>query len=106
MCMVVDILHVETDHKPLEQIFVKELNAAPKRLQRMLLRLQKYSRVMYKKGRDMYLADTLSHAFPLEVNAVDHRAFLPVSKERRQQIKHASVDYPALQQLRTTIRRG
>ena len=25
-----DILHVETDHKPLEQIFVKELNAAPK----------------------------------------------------------------------------
>ena len=101
-----DILHVETDHKPLEQIFVKELNAAPKRLQQMLLRLQKYSRVMYKKGRDMYLADTLSHAFLLEVNAVDHRAFLPVSKERRQQIKHASVDYPALQQLRTTIRRG
>ena len=34
-----DIFHVETDHKPLEQIFVKELNAAPKRLQRMLLRL-------------------------------------------------------------------
>ena len=37
------IVHVETDHKPLEPIFVKELNAAPKRLQRMLLRLQKYS---------------------------------------------------------------
>ena len=101
-----DIVHEETDHKPLEQIFVKELNATPKRLQRMLLRLRKYSRVMYKKGRDMYLADTLSHPFLLEVNAIDHRAFLPVSKERWQQIKHAWVDDPVLQQLRTTIRRG
>ena len=101
-----DIFHVETDHKPLEQIFVKELNAEPKRLQRMLLRLQRYSRVMYKKGRDMYLADTLSRAFLLEVNPVDHRAFLPVSKERRQQIKYASADYPALQQLRTSMCRG
>ena len=36
-----DIVHVETGHKPLEPIFVKELKAAPKRLQRMLLRLQK-----------------------------------------------------------------
>ena len=58
----------------------------PKRLQRILLRLRKYSRVMYKKGRYMYLADILSHPFLLEVNAVDHRAFRPVSKERWQQI--------------------
>ena len=111
-----DIVHVETDHKPLEPIFVKELNAAPKRLQRMLLRLQKYSLcVAYKKGRDMYLADTLSRAFLPEVNAceftqalesVDHLAFLPVSNKRWKQIKHASADDPVSQKLRATIRQG
>ena len=105
---------METEHKPLEPIFVKELNVAPKRLQRMLL--QTYSlRVTYKKGRNMYLADTLSHAFLPDVNAceftqeleaVDHRAFLPVSKERWQQIEYASADDSVLQQLRATIRQG
>ena len=105
-----DIVHVETDHEPLEPIFVKELNAAPKRLQQMLLRLQKYNLcVACKKGPDMYLADTLSRAFLPEVNAceftqelesVDHRAFLPVSNKRWQQIKHPSADDPELQKLR------
>ena len=55
---------VETDHKPLESIFKKSLISAPKRLQRMMLRLQKYDlEVNYKKGSQMYLADTLSRAF-------------------------------------------
>ena len=34
---------VETDHKPLVSIHRKSLSLAPKRLQRMLLRLQRYS---------------------------------------------------------------
>ena len=56
-----DIVHVETDHRPLEFIVLKSLNNAPKRLQRMLLQLQKYSlQVKYKKGEQMFLADTLS----------------------------------------------
>ena len=55
---------IETDHKPLESIFKKSLISAPKRLQRMMLRLQKYNlTVVYKKGSEMYLADTLSRAF-------------------------------------------
>ena len=33
---------VESDHKPLEAIWKKPIQTAPKRLQRMLLRLQKY----------------------------------------------------------------
>ena len=54
---------VETDHKPLESIFKKSLISAPKRLQRMLLRLQKFDlEVTYKKGTEMVLADTLSRA--------------------------------------------
>ena len=56
--------NVETDHKPLESILKKSILSAPKRLQRMMLRLQKYDlKVTYKKGAHMYLADTLSRAY-------------------------------------------
>ena len=49
-----DSVRVQTDHKPLESIFRKELCVAPKRLQRMLLRLQKYDLdVTYLKGELM-----------------------------------------------------
>ena len=55
---------VETDHKPLEVILKKPLLAAPKRLQRMMMQLQKYNlRVVYKRGSEMYIADTLSRAY-------------------------------------------
>ena len=58
-----DVL-VETDHKQLETIFKKSLHSAPKRLQRMLLRLQKYDfTVTYKKGSLVVMADALSRAF-------------------------------------------
>ena len=54
-----DVIHVETDHKLLEEIFNESLRDAPARLQRMLLRLQLYNRdVKYKKGPLMYIADT------------------------------------------------
>jgi hypothetical protein len=36
-----DVANVESDHQPLETIPKKPLNDAPKRLQRMLLQLQK-----------------------------------------------------------------
>ena len=45
---------VESDQKPLEEIFKKSLFNAPKRLQRMLLRLQRYEfEVSYKKGTSL-----------------------------------------------------
>ena len=51
---------VETDHKPLESIFKKSLLSAPCRLQRMLLRLQRFNlTVKYKPGSQMLLADHL-----------------------------------------------
>ena len=57
-------VHVEADHQPLEMITRKPLNSAPKHLQRMLLQLQKYSFIVhYKKGKQMYLANTLSRAY-------------------------------------------
>ena len=55
---------VESDHKPLEMIVKKPLHRAPKRLQRMLLRIQIYSIYLgYTKGSTMYLADALSRAY-------------------------------------------
>ena len=61
---------IDTDHKPLESIMKKSLLSAPKRLQRMLLRLQRYDlEVSYRKGTEMHMADPLS------------RAYLPLAKQ-------------------------
>ena len=63
-------VHVETDHKPLENILAKNLHQAPMRLQKMIMSLQKYDlEVKYKPGKEMQLADTLS------------RSYLPETKE-------------------------
>ena len=52
---------VETDHKPLEMISLKDLTVSPACLQRMLLHLQQYDLViMYQPGREMLLVDALS----------------------------------------------
>ena len=109
-------MHVETDHKPLESIVLKSLNSAPKRLQRMLLRLQKYNlQVRYKKGEKMFLADTLSRAYLPEIHtcdfsqqleSVDHMKTLALTEDHIAQIKHASSDDPVLQVLRETVRGG
>ena len=54
---------VHTDHQPLETIFKKPLSKAPRRLQRMMLKLQRYQFIVrYKKGKELYVADTLSRA--------------------------------------------
>ena len=54
---------VHTDHQPLQSIFQKDLASAPKRLQKMMLFLQRYNfTVVYRKGSSLHLADTLSRA--------------------------------------------
>ena len=88
-------IKVESDHKPLEPIFLKPLHATPQWLQGMLLHLQRYSlTIQYKNGQHMCLADTLSQAplpkvssceFVYELEEIDHKEFLPVSSEQWQQ---------------------
>ena len=57
-------VEVQTDHKPLIAIHKKPLASAPKRLQRMLLRLQRYDFTpVYTPGCKVILADTLSRAY-------------------------------------------
>ena len=51
---------VETDHCPLPQIFKKNINEAPSRLQRLLLRCLRFVHVHYKQGRSIPVADALS----------------------------------------------
>lgn len=52
---------VESDHKPLESVMKKPLAAAPPRLQRMILQLQKYDiTITHRPGKEIPVADTLS----------------------------------------------
>ena len=100
-----ELVNIERYHKPLE-----------KRLQRMLLLLQKYSlQVKYKKERDMYLTDTLSReflpeviacAFTRELEDINLRSWLPMSKDRWQKLKNAAADDPVQQRLRAIIIQG
>ena len=57
-------IQVETDHKPLDQIFKKSLSDCSIRIQRLMLWLQKYTLdVSYTPGKYMHTADALSRAY-------------------------------------------
>ena len=111
-----DKVKVQTDHKPLESIIQKELHAAPKRLQRMLLRLQRYNlQVDYVKGKLMFLADTLSRAPQMdvslcdleeEVQSIDNGFGIPVGNARWEELRKASLVDPVLPYLNKVIREG
>ena len=71
----------ESDHKPLESILAKPLVSALKRLQSMILRLQRYDlEVRYKKGSELHLADTLSR---------HHPKFEEATQDQREQVLFA-----------------
>ena len=54
---------VENDHQPLKSIFTKANNCAPPRIQRFLLRLQRYDLCMnYKPGKEIKAAVAFSRA--------------------------------------------
>ena len=107
---------VQSDHKPLESILKKPLCSAPKRLQGMIMRLQRYNlEVVYTQGKLLYLADILSRAF-LSTNKVsgpqdglEHISmvqYLPITEQRLQQIKEYTSSDEHLQQLRAVIMDG
>lgn len=73
------LVTVKTDHKPLVTIFKQPLLNAPKRLQAMLMALQRYNiKIEFVSGSKNYVADTLSRA-PLnsafEEDIPDKRVF-------------------------------
>ena len=122
---------VQTDHKPLGTIFKKSLLSAPKRLQRMLLQLQRYSlNKAYKPGKELFIADTLSRAFlpnkpsteelNSEVLAVRQEEyliksieeismveFLPITSEHLIDLRKKKTEFDeGLQQLKHIIKNG
>ena len=119
-------IEVESDHKPLEAIHKKSLLSAPKRLQRMLMRTQKFDySVRYKKGAEMYIADTLSRAVPVgvggkpeekeeifqtsvekELESINMAAHVAVSPAKLEELQNATKTDEDLQQLMTIVQEG
>ena len=108
-------VHVQSDHKPLEVIFKKPLVTAPKRFQRMLLRLQRYSLdETYTRGSEMYIADTMSRAYvPGEpsIHAValakmDMIEGLSVTPRRLEELRAATASDCALRKLMQVTMKG
>lgn len=113
-----ELITVESDHKPLQSIFKKSLLAAPGRLQRMILRLQKYNiNVIYKPGSQMYVADHLSRAyladqgepgdefqvFALELEEINLLNNVKITSERLAQLQKATEQDPVMQSLKNTV---
>jgi hypothetical protein len=103
---------IQTDHKPLISIVNKPLNKAPKRLQGMIVRLQKYDAVLeYTPGKQMVLADTLSRA-PINEQGLKPLVFESVSsvlaedKERTDRIRERFEEDEEMKQLAEQIADG
>ena len=105
-------IDVDSDHKPLVSISTKPLAQASPRLQRLLLRLQRYDvTINYLPGKYMYVADTLSRAFlpegPIhdemndDVTKMIHSLVenLPMTGEKLLEMKSATAEDEVLQQL-------
>ena len=108
-------VRVSSNHKPLESILSRPLAVAPRRLQGMMMRLQKYTfEVTYEHGKNMHLADTLSRAYlPTEGNLQDREfeyinmvSYLPIAEERLEEIRRETRNDPSLQELKCVITLG
>ena len=104
---------VYNDHKPLKQILKKPLLAAPMWLQRMLLNLQWYDLIVkYRKGKEMYLPDTLSRTYLpdtpnpeiTDLEQVRTLDFLSISKDKYTELQEHT--QRGLNQLQTIILNG
>ena len=95
----------------------KPLAAAPKRLQHLLMRLMQYGvEIKYRRGPEMYLADTLSRAYlpqehhprevDQEVDRINSVNFLPVSEPQIHEIREETVKDPVMQSLKAVILNG
>lgn len=102
---------VESDHKPLEAILRKPLAAAPPRLQRMILQLQRYDiSIIHRPGKDIPVADTLSRKHieyhdrtlheGMEAQVHTVISSVPVSDKRLAEIKETTSRDPQLAALK------
>ncbi|KAA0722308.1 Retrovirus-related Pol polyprotein from transposon opus [Triplophysa tibetana] len=104
---------VETDHQPLVTILKKPIHTVPARLQRMLLQLQRYDiTLVYKKGKQMYLADTLSRVPNTDTPpAMENESFEVmsvsyISTARLEELRRHTAEDEVLQTLSSVIQSG
>ena len=110
-------VRVESDHNPLISIMKKPIHAAPPRLQRMILQLQKYSIVLHHlPGKSIPVAGTLSRKFlpdtypklaegrDIHVHTV--LASLPVSDNKLEDIRSVTDNDTQLLTLQNVILSG
>ena len=104
---------IETDHKPLITIVKKPLHAAPARLQRMLLQLQRYDlEFVYKRGKDLFVADTLSRAYIEEEPGKESKygfeamSVNSISPTRMEELRKTTNTDPEMQKLVQVVRNG
>ena len=101
---------VETDHRPLVAIIKKNLNEMSPRIQRLMMKIQRYDfELVYTPGKHLVLADTLSRApsdicgstteedIESHINVVSH--ILPVSDTKSRQIAEATTHDNELQRV-------
>ena len=103
----------ETDHQPLVTIVRKPLHTASARLQGMMLKLQRYDLdVMYKRGKELFVADALSRAHlpesdpPLTDDLLEVMTVQVLSCRRTDELRDAVKNDITCQQLSEVIVRG
>ena len=108
---------IETDHKPLQPIFAESITKAPPKIQRFLLRLQRYDLyVEFTPGKYLFIADALSrtylsdtpkYAIP-EVEYLVHFVIsnLPISRSKFQDFKQDTCNDSFLQEVITLVKDG
>ena len=105
---------VHSDHKPLESILKKPLASAPRHLQGMMIRLQRYDiTVGNERGKNMFLADLLSRVYLTkeepegeEFESVNMASYVPISDKRLEEIRQETQRDESLQVLMKVILQG
>jgi hypothetical protein len=105
-------LEIETDHKPLVNIFKKHLEDAPARLRRIMLDVLTYKpNLVYKKGSELFLADTFSRDCDVTPNEnepedLEVLLVLDMTDPVREEMIAATARDEELQELAAVIQRG
>lgn len=110
-------VQLETDHKPLIPISQKSLNDMPARVQRLMIKIQRYDvELVYTPGKYLNIPDTLSRAgyvgqgdsLSNEVKSHVNMVYsgLPVSQEKLQSIAEATEADPVLKVVLHNLEHG
>ena len=101
---------VESDHKRLEQIQLKNIGQAPPRLQRMLLRIQPYNlKIKYRPGKELVLSDTLSRLNPKPGDTIQLQKTIHSikwSEAKMEQLRNETAEDPELGLLLNVVTNG